>query len=180
MHEIDPKVLQAFDTILSDAEKDVARLSEPDFRTHLLPVLASEHENTSFEIWLEIAGEYRRPIDVFDPKTGEVLFRVPALVGDVIMVENESPENSAFEVAMNASRKAQVVPKAGNEYLRREMSRFLQPTGNPTEAQRIWNDIFARYGIVRGQQVPTTAAEPAQQKPTTTLPAEEVEGYDEI
>lgn len=170
---------KSFDSILSHEENDVALIPEQVFKTTILPMIANNDETSAdFQGWLIIAGSWRRPIDVTDDQSGEVLFRVPALVGENDLPIEQQGVNSAYEVIQNARRKMRTLPKAGEEHLIRGLRPRIRVRGDLTENQKRWNYIYERYGLETRVGDGSTEAklEAGPDKPSNP----DVVGYDEI
>jgi hypothetical protein len=165
------------DKILELQEKDVAVIPESLFVSHLLPFLVAEDDrDASLTMWLEVAGDWRRPIDVTDVKSGEVLFRVPALVANTGQPTLQRAENSAYELIENAQRKMRVVPRAGEEMLVKGLSERVKGEGSREENLAAWNAIYRRYGyehLISSEAREAEAAAPTESKSN-------VVGYDEL
>lgn len=172
------KIDEAFDSILEYQEKDVPRITERVFKATILPMIANEDDaSADYSGWLKIAGSWRRPIDVTDDTSGEVLFRVPALVGDNDLPVAQTGHNSAYEIIQNARRKMLTVPRAGDEHLVRGLSARMKPKGDLTENQKRWNYIYERYGLAFRAGDGTADASPSD---SGGKPNADVVGYDEI
>lgn len=170
---------KALDAILEQDRADVAKIPEHEFKSVLLPILVqNETEDLSFERWLDIAGSWQRPIDVLDDKSGEVLFRVPALVGRNGQPTMQRADNSAYEMIENAQRKMRVVPRAGEEMLVRGLSERVTAEGNREAAQQAWNDIYKRYGYDY-LVVSTATSSEGTSTESTSSGGSEFTGYDE-
>jgi hypothetical protein len=175
----DQKINESFDSILEQEAKDVAVISERVFKATILPMIANQDDDQAdFSGWLTIAGTWRRPIDVTDDKTNEVLFRVPALVGDNDLPSEQQGTNSAYEVIQNARRKMQTVPRAGEEHLIRGLRPRIKVKGEMTENQKRWNYIYQRYGL--DFQAGGDASSDTGSGGDGKAPGPDVVGYDEI
>lgn len=176
MAENDEKSL---DAILERDENDIARIGENDFKAQLLPVLVNRGDDNNLQSWLNIAGTWRRPIEVLDDKTGEHLFLVPALVGKNDLPTLQSASNSAYDLIENAQKKMRVVPRAGDEMLIRGLTNRVKVVGARQEATDAWNYIYRRYGyddlVVEGggDTTRSEAEAPIQSKA-------DFSGYDEV
>lgn len=175
----DPKINESFDSILEQERTDAAQITEKVFKVTILPMIANQDEKQAdFSGWLTIAGTWRRAIDVTDDKTGDVLFRVPALVGANDMPTEQQGTNSAYEVIQNARRKMQSVPRAGEEHLIRGLRpRINAKGGELTENQKRWNYIYKRYGL---DFQAGNSTETAESTTGDKAAGPDVVGYDEI
>jgi hypothetical protein len=172
------KIDDAFDKLFKEEDTDVAVITERTFKATILPMIANQDEESAdFSGWLVIAGAWRRPIDVTDDKSGEVLFRVPALVGKNAPPTEQTGHTSAYEVIQTARRKMQTIPRAGEEHLLRGLRPRMNVTGDHNENQRLWNAIYTRYGLnVTASNLATN--EDASGSGKNDNP--DVVGYDEI
>ncbi len=141
-----PEQLDAMRQLIEDAENDVARLPEPLFVNHLLPVLVDRSGNTDVSIWLDIAGHAFRPIDVFDPATGHVLFRVPALLRRPATRVARDSRESFSSIGMNTEIQRGRHEALGETYLRTKLSQQQVDGTIDYESVRQWNAILTRYG----------------------------------
>lgn len=170
------KINETFDDIIAFQEKDVAQITERVFKATILPMIANEDPNSAdFSGWLTLAGNWRRPIDVTDDQSDEILFRVPALVGDTELPPEQVGHNSAFEIIQNARRKMQTVPRAGDEHLVRGLNTRVRVKGELSDNQKRWNVIYSRYGLSFQAGDGETSTEESPDKPTST-----VVGYDDL
>lgn len=171
-----PDETSAFDAILEEEERRIARVSEPFFRRELLPLIVSDDPNTSFIPWLNVAGSWSTPIDVVDEQ-GQVLFRAPALVANSAMPFRQSPHNSASEIIQNASRKMEAVPRAGIEFLKKNLTPRIRPSGDRQEALRQWAYIYRRYGY--DHLIDSEQEQSSDEATTNNNPDSLFDGYDE-
>ena len=182
-------ITEHLDTILQTNEQMVPKMPESVFQHHLLPALVGESREHRMDIWLEAAGSWQRPIDVVDDQTGEYLFRVPSLVGDISIKRQRAGQDSAFEIIMEARRRMQTITaKAGYEFLRENLRKRIGEAGQHDKALAQWNYIFKRYGYDHLVYDPygqitdqsQTDTQPAQQTQSKSKDKPSVEGYDEL
>lgn len=180
-------ISQHLDTILESDEQMVGRLPESLFRNYMLPALLGQGDEKLENLWLPVAGSWQRPIDVFDDETQEILFRVPALVGEVNLNDVPGGMASAYEVIMEAQRKMQTMPaKVGEEFLHRRIQRRVRPRGKHRENLRQWNWILMRYGYEHYVVDPYGDLKKTNQQSNTTQQSgggndkPEVLGYEEL
>lgn len=143
MSQTDDKSL---DAILEGAKKDMAKITEQEFTSKLLPILTNTGENANLESWLDVAGSWQRSIAVTDVTGKDVLFIVPALIGGTGKPVLQRGDNSAYELIENAQRKMRVVPRAGDEMLINGLRDRVSIDGDRVEAIKVWNYIYRRYG----------------------------------
>lgn len=175
---------KSLDDILKYEENDIATINESTFKQSLLPMIAnSNQEGADLSLWLQVAGSWRRTVDVVDDKTQEFLFRVPALVGKNDPPAMQSGHNSAYEIIRNAQRKMQVVPKAGEEHLITNLRPRLKPSGDLEENRKMWQYIYQRYNLefeVPGQTKAEAEAAASSKGEPGKLSGGDVVGYDDI
>lgn len=170
-------IVRDMDNILEYDESDVPAVTENFFATTLFPILTDESSEVNFSPWLDIAGSWRRPIDVADADTGKVIFRCPALVGSNVTPKKHGASNSAFDVIEDARRMMANVPRAGNEKILNSLANRIVPAADHVKSIKAWNFIYERYGrldlirklVVEGEDVSTDSND--------STPV--VEGYDE-
>ena len=125
---------------------DAARVPEPIFVEHLLPVLTNRETRQDLTIWKEVAGNVMRPLDIIDPQSGEVLFRVPPILRQIHHDFRGKGRNSVFEIIRTAEQKRLVLPALGTAHLRQHLVDRIGYV--PAEAEDViaWNEILKRYG----------------------------------
>jgi hypothetical protein len=184
------------------AEEDVAKLPEDIFVQMFLPLLtrlfsrllapeASAKEGELKELphkvgvadWISIAGTPYKEVDVFDPKTNQVLFRCPPLFdyNGVNPVRQAADRRSVpiSEIAAMAEKLRLIHPKQSEAYLVMELSkRTLTMSSGARLAQTVlrWNEVFKRYGRhlsidVNSNSTPSSSVEQTQQA-TSTMEAD--------
>lgn len=140
-------LLKAMRELIADGENDVAKLPEPLFRSHLLPVLTDTSGSADVSIWLDIAGTGFRAIDVIDPVSGEALFRLPPMYSRLPTRVKGDPRHSLAAISEQANNHSAQHPSIGQTFLRRQLeSRQVDARVN-WEHVRTWNSILARYGL---------------------------------
>jgi hypothetical protein len=170
------------------AEETVARLPENIFAQVFLPLLAGDKElqhKASIADWISIAGTPYKSVDVFDPTTGKVLFRVPPVFDyngvNPVRDPADRRQKAIAEVVHLAEQYTNIHPMQGVNYLRNVLGqRALIMNSNQKLAKHVlvWNEIFKRYN-----RPPLGATEgvnntPEQAGPVST-PGEEPE-YEEF
>lgn len=144
--ETPPETLKAMMQLIEDGKNDVARLPEPLFVSHLLPVLTDRSGEVDVSIWMDIAGHGFRPIDVYNPATNEVLFRVPALYARIPTESKFDSRRSLTMVVQEAGQRSMQHPAIGQTFLRMQLNnREVQGNINWDQVRQ-WNAILARYG----------------------------------
>jgi hypothetical protein len=165
------------------AKEDVARLPEDQFREIFLPLFTkffgkllrlSDEEKRAplphqvgIADWISIAGTPYKEVDVFDPKTGEVLFRCPALFDyhgiNPVRGAADRANMPIAEIAAMAEKLRLVHPRQSETYLVRELSKrslFVNSGAKLAETVMRWNEVFKRYGkhlAIPGATVNTSA-----------------------
>lgn len=180
----DESIDRSIDEILDYEEGDVVTITELQFKQSLLPMIAaSDQKDSDFNMWLTVAGSWRRAVDVVDDKSREFLFRVPALVGRNDPPAMQSGHNSAYEVIRNAQRKMQTIPKAGEEHLITNLRPRLKVSGDLAENRKMWQYIYKRYELdfeVPGQTQEEKDTVSSQPTKDSGKSGPEVVGYDDI
>lgn len=183
------QITEHLDNILDANERMIPKMPESVFKTHLLPALVGDSQEHRMDIWLEAAGSWQRPIDVVDDESGEYLFRVPPLVGEISVKAQRGGQESAFEIIMEAQRKMKAVTsQAGLEFLREKLQSRISPSGQRDQAFERWNYIFSRYGytdLTKGLPEGTHSGSKSQTNPVSTPTRGDddkpsVVGYDEL
>ena len=140
------KTLEAMETLDAITQASVARIPEPIFKEHILPILVNYDGKQSLVNWQRVAGHVLRALEVFDPRNGNVLFTVPPLLRQIRNEITGRGQHSAYEIIQTAEKKRQVVPALGDAYLRKDLVSRFQKEVVDVEAIRQWNQILARYG----------------------------------
>lgn len=168
--------LEAMDVLDEVVKNDAARITETVFKAKLLPVLANRDGKQSLGIWQDIAGNVLRPIIVLDDATGNVLFKVPAILRSINREFTGKGMNSASEIVATAQAKRNVMPAMADRHITENITNKITHTPVNSEDVLAWNEILVRYGY-----------EPlfdykAATKDTdvVTKVAPEVEGYDDF
>lgn len=138
--------LEGMDFLQQLTQEDAARIPEPLFVEHLLPILANRNGRQSLVRWQQVAGHVMRPLDIVDPKTGEVLFRVPALLRQLRDTVKTRNNRSTHDIAAIAEKKRQVMPVMGDNYLQAHLTDRVQSTPANVKEALQWNSILVRYG----------------------------------
>lgn len=173
-------VNKSFDRILHENENSAAQVTEPFFRKNLLPLIAEEHENSDLTPWLMVVGSWRRPIDVIEPQSKEILFRVPALVGENDLPFKQGPRSSVSDIVQNARRKMEAIPRAGTEYLKDRLGRRVNIPNNRKKAAQQWLEIYRRYGLDHLIDESMEGEDDQQQMQSTQRGDDIFDGYEEL
>lgn len=174
------KVTEAMQELRQMLEEDVPRIPESVFVNRLLPILTNTQEKQDLTVWLELAGNFQRPIDVV--KGPEVLFRVPPLFRRLAAPRVQNSRNSVFEMVATAKQKSDQIPQLGERYLANRLAdKVPKATFEKTDLDQ-WNAILARYGLPAvGSATPATSANPTapgvETKPSDGFLLDE---YDEL
>lgn len=165
------------------AKEDVARLPEDQFREIFLPLftkyfakllkLTPEEKaaplphQVGIADWISIAGTPYKEVQIFDPRSGQVLFVCPALFdyNGVNPVRSASDRENmpVAEIAAMAEKLRLVHPKASERYLVQELSKrslFVNSGAKLADTVMRWNEVFKRYGrmlAIPGATVNTSA-----------------------
>lgn len=145
--ENSPAVTEAFRILAQADQVEVPKMPEQMFIEHLLPLLsAPAGQRVELDRWLDVAGTPLRPIDVVDNVTGEVLFRVPALMRTLPTVMQE--EIRYAEIISEAQAHEKVMPIQAEHYLAQQLGRVRTgATLLDVETAQQWNSIRKRYSL---------------------------------
>lgn len=135
------------------AESDRPKMSEHDFAKYLLPLLI-DHQNAgdvNLNLWLDIAGNPHRSIDVFDVKN-QLLFTVPPILARVPSIDRplDTQSVSVSELAYMYGRKAEVEhPAAADIWLEGALRNHNIPADQEQilDYMRNWIKIYHRYNL---------------------------------
>lgn len=159
-------------------DNDAAKIPEPVFIEHILPMLANRSGKQSLEKWQQIAGTVMRPIDVYDAKTNAHLFRVPPILRSINEEFTGHGSRSAFEVVQTAEQKRRVMPAMGDAHIRVNLTDRVRHI--PAEANQVvhWNEILKRYGYppILKMETSENEVEDAANKPNEP----EIDGFDDF
>jgi hypothetical protein len=156
------------------ASEDVARLPEDLFSKVFLPLLACDNElphKVTVADWISIAGTPYKPVDVFDPATGAVLFRVPPVFDyqgvNPVRDPADRRQTPIQDVVTLADQYSHLHPMAGVNYLRNVLGQRATIMNTSDKLRKhavVWNEILTRYGrppLFAAEQSATTPAAPA-------------------
>lgn len=141
-----PAQLEAMKFLVGLVEKDVPKLPEPLFISHILPILTDQSGAADLSNWLAVAGTPNRPIDVVDG-IGNVLFRVPALQRTVrtVTLRDERPNYGNLVTHAELMRKNS--PIAADAWLKQALDKTVPKGGVDLEPVHQLNEIFKRYNL---------------------------------
>jgi hypothetical protein len=155
------------------ASQDVARLPEDIFSKVFLPLLAGDEElphKVTVADWISIAGTPYKSVDVFEPGTDKVLFRVPPLFDyqgvNPVRDPADRRQTPIQDVVKLADQYSHLHPMAGVNYLRNVLGQRASIMNTSDKLHKhavVWNEILTRYGrppLFAAEQA--AAAAPAQ------------------
>lgn len=150
LHDEDFAMLEAL------SKEENARISEQDFTRrllpHLIPAEVAENRPRNLDIWLAVAGNAQRLIDVCDPK-GNVLFTVPPILSrspTSVPSKDTDPDNDLGEIgAIYDARIGTEPAHVVNEWY---FASLVQRSFSPEQSliylyARMWITIYRRYNI---------------------------------
>lgn len=150
LHDEDFAMLEAL------SKEENARISEQDFTRrllpHLIPAEVAETRPRNLDIWLAVAGNAQRLIDVIDPK-GNVLFTVPPILSrspTSVPSKDTDPDNDLGEIgAIYDARIGTEPAHVVNEWY---FASLVQRSFSPEQSliylyARMWITIYRRYNI---------------------------------
>lgn len=130
------------------------KLSEKDFIKFLLPQIVNIHgvKNVDMSIWLDIAGNPHRPIDVVDNQTKELLFTLPPLLA---RVPTDMPTKTRGGVDISAildlysKKRTTEHPAAADAWFEAEVAHTVidRDEAEYVEYLGVLVKIYSRYGI---------------------------------
>lgn len=149
--------MEAIDSALKElnqlAATDRPKLPEALFVRDLLPMLVNRDQipDLDLTVWLDIAGNPHRAIDVVDAKN-EVLFTVPPILSRLPSIHRGLDENSTSvsEIAYIYGEKAKAEhPAAADAWFEHALRKQNIPAmeSQVLEYLRQWVKIYTRYGI---------------------------------
>lgn len=164
------ETLEAMQNIIDHNRNDVARLPEALFVNHILPVLTDHSGEADLTVWLDVAGNGFRPIDVYNPGNGEVLFRVPALYVDQPIPTGAHNKNQISRIVEEANRRSIQHPAIGQTFLKMHLAN--QPVERRVDLKnvRAWNAILKRYGYSPVVELPDETVTNSGPQSQVTLP----------
>lgn len=141
------EVTEAFRQLADIDSVEVPKMPEAMFLEHILPMLsAPAGSKVDLTKWLDVAGTPIRPIDVVNNATGEVLFRVPALMRSMPTVFQE--EIRYAEIVSETQARENIHVNVANQYLDKQLRNVRTgATLLDMETATAWNNIRARYGL---------------------------------
>lgn len=154
-----------------EIQEDIPRLPESLFVQNLLPVLTDTSGNTDLGVWLDIAGNGMRPIDVID-NAGNVLFRVPALFTSVPTKISGGFNGSLSQLGEETRLRMDQHPAVGRTFLNHHLNQVQLGEGPAHEKAVQWSRILQRYGYDPIVEVPSdTPATASTASPAASAPA---------
>ena len=172
------KSLEGMDFLDQLTQDNEAKVPEPIFVEHILPILANRSGNQSLVRWQQVAGHVMRPILVIDPQNGEPLFRVPAILRSINEEFTGYGSRSAFEIVRTAEQKRKVMPAMGDAHLRANLVDRVRHIPASAKDVVAWNEILKRYGYEPILKIKTSAE--TNEEPEDTSGNIEVEGFDDF
>lgn len=134
--------------ILAHADiTEVPKMPEQMFIEHILPML-SLPAGTAVDLtkWLDVAGTPLRPLDIVDNTTGEVLFRVPALMRSLPTAFQQ--EINYSEIISETQARENVHSVMAEKFLHQHLSNARTgATLLDVKTASEWNVIRLRYNL---------------------------------
>jgi len=138
--------LEAMELLNQEVEKDAARIPEDVFVDYLLPVLTNRSGKQSLVRWQQVAGHVMRPLDVFDLRTKEVLFRVPPILRRINLSFTNGNAIPIRRLMETAEQKSRVIPALGDKYIQTQLVEKMGHVSASASVVIAWNAILKRYG----------------------------------
>jgi hypothetical protein len=155
----------SFNMLVGEDKSQLLRNKIPEsvFKHHFLGFFAGEEkpskDNRVVTDWIAVAGSTTNEVDVFDDRTHETLFTVPALL-DTNMLDtvNRRPNHSLSDI-MNMDRQlAGGLISVRQNFLHTSLQDRLGElvVGQSSRSKEQINGILKRYGKERSEQTTTT------------------------
>ena len=140
------KALQAIDVLEQITVEDAARVPEPIFKEHILPMLVDRRKAHDLTFWQQIAGNVFRPLDIVDPKNNSVLFRCPSVLRMINVRITKGGRDSVYEIVKTSDQKSKIIPALGDKHINEALThRFYHHPVNIDDILN-WNKILTHYG----------------------------------
>lgn len=140
-----------------EAKRDVNRIPESLFVEWYLPYFAGQLETDienerALASWMQVAKNQFGEVIVFDDRTNEDLFRVPAMASTRVFNPVGSNNVRALaDIITLASQKTHISPAQGQEYLQNSLLKkfdsMLDKKHIHSEQEAVWRSIFQRYNV---------------------------------
>lgn len=142
-----------YQSIITDAKKDLPMLPETIFKSYFLPYFAGQVAPANHvPDWISIAGAPTQQVNIID-NIGNVLFTVPALLSTQ-HIQRLRPEGAlpfASIVAMAQALKTKSPTQSHNLFVSAMLERYRQVHDSdyqPTEDELAWLGIYTRYDVI--------------------------------
>jgi len=169
--------LDAMAVLTKEIEADAAKIPEDIFVDYLLPVLTNRSGNQSLARWQLVAGHVMRPLDVYDVRTKEILFRVPAILRSINSSFGNAPKSVA-RIMDTVEQKRRVIPALGDKYIQTQLVEKMQHVDVNASEVIAWNEILKRYGYPPILNIDTTPL--VEEQIAAANDDLEVEGFDDF
>lgn len=168
-------------------ETDKPKITEEAFVQRLLPLLLNQQEETDVDVtvWLEIAGNPHREIDVAD-RSGTVLFTVPPLVARTPTLaptrEGRGLNGIGEILATYSAKQASEHPVAAHVFLEHALrNEILTPDQQLLlECLRKWVFIYERYNLPTERILGPYTPKPAAAASAKVAPQDTIEDFDDF
>jgi hypothetical protein len=146
------QITEIYDSLMNDPG-DIANCPESLFVKMFLPFFSGhrviEDEGMPAR-WIAIAGNPFKPVNVFNDKTMEILYQVPAFFDMEAVVVSNRKHGSLGDIIQRASQLSQIHPSQGVNHFAKSVQKLELLQDRSAEVARtkaIWFEIFKRYNI---------------------------------
>ena len=150
---------RVFDALVQGAP--IARLPEPHFRDYFLHGFLGNPPNEQWMAqWISVAGTPAAEVQIFDPLTGEDLYRVPPAVASAALATQGQTRARMRDIFEHTANLSQNSPTQAQHFMMQALGDKSRTVGGEQvqSYQQRWQEIFARYGYVQQQ---SQASQPA-------------------
>lgn len=141
-----------YENLMNDPA-DIAKCPESLFVKMFLPFFSGqrvvEDEGLAAR-WIALAGNPFKPVDVFDERTMEILYQVPAFFDMEAVVVSNRKHGSLGDIIQKATQLSAIHPSQGVNHFAKSVSKLELLQDRSAEVARtrdIWMSIFKRYNV---------------------------------
>lgn len=137
---------ESFDAIVTNAP--VAVIPEMVFKEYFLDYFKGVDRDANSPVllkWLELAGGPYNEVMVIDDKTGEALYKVPAVYAKPIVDTKQLADVSFNNVLSEFNLRSNRIHADGLNYLNQELTGIDVEVGDKSVTTSRWRGIFKKY-----------------------------------
>lgn len=136
-------------------ENPLGRVPESIFKKHFLALFSGEAKGEASEslyaYWIQVARGPLGRVDVFDDRTGDVLFRVPPMLDSSVIDPSKKINGPSYSqviaISKMYSEQTKFIGEAKlQEGLAEKYFKLIEKSANFSEDTKTWVSILARYG----------------------------------